>query len=195
MAKAKKPTKKGAKQPRTKARKAWHKQPDESTQSHEAFRAYLKMGPRRTLAKVGKALGKSHDLMERWSVAHGWVSRIDAYEAYQDEQWDAERRRDARLAARRHTRLAMSFTRKLKQKLKGMTPEDLEKMTPGDMARWLDVAVKVERLSLGMSTATVTGTGAKGEIEHTHNFIKEASASLASWLGVDVDTGETSSVV
>jgi hypothetical protein len=60
---------------------AWSRQPDESARAFEAFELYRDMGAERSLAKVGRELGKSTALMERWSATHDWVDRVKALEA------------------------------------------------------------------------------------------------------------------
>jgi len=60
---------------------AWEKQPEESSRAYEAFSAYRDLGAARSLVKVGQLLGKSVGLMERWSVQHSWVDRVEALEA------------------------------------------------------------------------------------------------------------------
>ncbi len=60
---------------------AWERQEAESSRAYEAFSLYRDMGSGRSLAKVGQSLGKSVKLMERWSVEHSWVDRVEALEA------------------------------------------------------------------------------------------------------------------
>ena len=46
----------------------------------------------------------------------------------------------------RHARLAVGFQQRIAQRLAEINPSEL---TPADMARWLEVAAKLERLSRG----------------------------------------------
>ena len=57
-------------------------QPNESTKAFAAFSEYLNMGAERSLAAVGKRLGKSEGLMERWSARFDWPGRVRAHEAH-----------------------------------------------------------------------------------------------------------------
>jgi len=59
----------------------WERQENESARAYEGFCAYRDMGPSRSLAKVGRLLGKSRALIERWSAEHEWVDRVKALEA------------------------------------------------------------------------------------------------------------------
>lgn len=60
----------------------WTRREGETSVAYEAFREYLNQGAKRSLASVGKTLGKSLALMERWSAAHDWVARALAHDQY-----------------------------------------------------------------------------------------------------------------
>lgn len=61
---------------------AWSRRPKESAPAYEALGVYLKMGADRSLSAVGKRLGKSISLIERWSSCGGWVGRAVAFDAH-----------------------------------------------------------------------------------------------------------------
>src|SRR5262249_46968089 len=61
---------------------AFEQQPKESEKAFAAFSLYLSMGAERSLAKVGRKLGKSKVMMERWSRRFEWLERVDAYAAH-----------------------------------------------------------------------------------------------------------------
>ncbi len=52
----------------------------ETPVAFQAFVIYRDMGPERSLAAVGRKLGKSKALMERWSSRHGWVLRAHLHD-------------------------------------------------------------------------------------------------------------------
>ena len=62
----------------------WERQSEETPKQYEAFACYRDMGPSRSLQAVGRELGKSRALMERWSAANGWVERARALDARDD---------------------------------------------------------------------------------------------------------------
>jgi len=64
----------------------WERQPGESPEAFEAFALYRDMGIERSTAKVGRRLGKSKTLMDRWSSDHGWVMRAAVWEREQDRK-------------------------------------------------------------------------------------------------------------
>ena len=53
--------------------------PKESAKAFAAFSAYLGMGPERSIAAVGRQLGKSGTLLERWSKRFDWPARLQAH--------------------------------------------------------------------------------------------------------------------
>jgi hypothetical protein len=48
-------------------REPWERQPGESEQAFGAWTQYMLMDPPRSLRRVGQELGKSHQLLDRWS--------------------------------------------------------------------------------------------------------------------------------
>lgn len=52
----------------------------ESAKAYEAARVYFRMDANRSTAKVGQELGKTKDLMDRWSSQHDWVERSREYD-------------------------------------------------------------------------------------------------------------------
>lgn len=95
-------------------RKPWERLPKETTEAFEAFKEYRDMGAERSLAKVGAKLGKSTELMERWSARHDWVKRVQA--------WDDEVEREASKNLLKEIAKMRSRQRKqaLKMQLKGL---------------------------------------------------------------------------
>lgn len=67
---------------REKAR-PWLRQANESDPAYEAFRVYLNLGPGRRLRDVSSketGVGKSWQLVTKWSGAHDWVERVRAFD-------------------------------------------------------------------------------------------------------------------
>ena len=52
--------------------------PGESVKAFAAFKRYLDMGEKRSLAKLGRLLGVSRQALEPWSVKFKWQDRIKA---------------------------------------------------------------------------------------------------------------------
>ncbi|MFC1705778.1 hypothetical protein ACFL59_03025 [Planctomycetota bacterium] len=126
---------------------AWERARGETAKAHQAFLVYRDMGPGRSLAKVAQELGKSKALMDRWSARWRWVSRVAEWDAHQQRLLRDEQEAARRRMARRHARIAVSFQRKVAQRLRALNPNEL---SPRDLAKWLEVAVKLERQARGL---------------------------------------------
>jgi hypothetical protein len=61
---------------------AFEQQPRESNKAFAAFKAYLDMGPERSIAGVSQKLAKSVPFLKRWSVKFDWAGRVAAWNAH-----------------------------------------------------------------------------------------------------------------
>lgn len=66
--------------------KPYERRDDETVQAYEAFALYRDLGAARSIDAVAKELGKSNQLIGRWSRVHDWVMRSRAYDEYIDAQ-------------------------------------------------------------------------------------------------------------
>jgi hypothetical protein len=55
--------------------------PTESAKAYAAFVAYCELGTQRSHEAVGQKLGKSRQIINRWSAQHRWQERVRAYDA------------------------------------------------------------------------------------------------------------------
>jgi transposase-like protein len=62
---------------------SWAQLPGESGPAYEAFRVFLEMGTRRSVAEVVRRLGKKQSLIWRWVTRHDWRHRAWLWEAHQ----------------------------------------------------------------------------------------------------------------
>jgi hypothetical protein len=125
----------------------WERLPGESKEAFQAFAIYRDMGAERSLAKVAKQLGKSTQLVERWSARDHWVMRADTWVVEADRVHRGfllEHRRDV---DRRLLRIAGAMQAKLVEALQALDVRDL---SPRDLGHWLDVTSKVQRQALGL---------------------------------------------
>ncbi|MGC9540023.1 hypothetical protein [Streptomyces sp. UG1] len=132
---------------------AWERQPGESAAAWEAFACYRDLGLSRSIGKVAERLVKSRTLIERWSTAHRWVLRAEAWDREQDRLWRAERHQAAREVARRHARLASAAQSKIVAQLQQLDPS---RLSPSDVIRWLEVTIRIERQAYGMDVGDVS---------------------------------------
>ncbi len=132
----------------------WERQDGESAQAFQAFAEYRDMGPDRSMAKVGQKLGKSTQLMERWSSQWHWTVRADAWDDELDRRSCKELQKGIAEMRKNHVSIAKAMLVKALHALE-MIPTD--KMTLRDIATTVDVASKLERISRGEATERTEG--------------------------------------
>jgi hypothetical protein len=159
----------------------WERQDDESAPAFEAFALYRDQGRDRSVRAVGRSLGKSGALIERWSSEKDWVRRAAAY----DRHLDARRREDREqqlldigrrqamqleAAAQALTQPVRAFLERISQHrdaghepFSGMSISELHHLAVTSL-RHLPSIVAAERLVAGLST---------------HSLSSDASASVA----------------
>ena len=125
--------------------------PRESAKAFEAFCAYRDMGPGRSVAKVGLALGKSTTLMARWSGRWAWVARVATWDADTAVKVAMAQQEEIVEMRSRHARIAAALLGKVVARLVKLDPAEL---TPAGLTRMFDVAMKAERTSRGASSET-----------------------------------------
>lgn len=152
----------------------WERQPKESSPAWEAFVTYRDMGADRSYRKVAELLGKNPSGPAHWCEKHLWVSRAAAWDAEQDRLHRKALQKQAKQATERHAKIAQQLNAKVVERLMAMgakpgkdgaPPTPPEHVSLRDLAKWFEVGVKVERLSLGLSSEKVeqtTGDAAGG---------------------------------
>ena len=126
--------------------KPWERQDSESAKAYEAFSVYRDMGADRSLAKVGQEIGKSTKMMEKWSKAHNWVERAEAWDREQDRILQKQQIEDIKKMRKRHANLAVAMLAKAATALKKIPDDEIK---AADVSRMVDVASKLERVSRG----------------------------------------------
>jgi len=146
----------------------WERQKDESSKAYAAFCIYRDMGPDRSIEKVYEKRSRRGPLsrLKNWSVKHNWVERAKAYDDYLERKKREEKEKAILEMAERHARLAMAFQQRVAQRLQEIDPAEL---SPADMAKWLDIATKLERLSRGEPTE-IEKQEVHGEVKNDNIF-------------------------
>lgn len=141
----------------------FEQRPRESDKAFAAFSLYLSMGPERSLAAVGRKLGKSEGLIERWSSKFDWPARVAAHAGHlaviEREATEALARTKAvewerREQQLRETEWAM-HERAIAAAKRGLDAYmEREKVYANlaDIARMLEIASKLGRLATGLGT-------------------------------------------
>jgi hypothetical protein len=147
--------------------KAWELQPNETPKQFSAFKCYLTMGEKRSCAAVGRALGKSAGLIERWCSRNAWRDRVAAFEAHVTAMATEAELNTLMLANIDWAKRAAEQREKEwrdAQALRAKAAEILAnknlKGTVIDAVRALSVASELERRAMNLPTANVEHAGA-----------------------------------
>jgi len=147
----------------------WERQKDERNKAYHAFCIYRDLGPDRSLEKTREILGKSAGYtrwMQTWSSKYDWVTRAQAYDDYIERKKREKNEKEILEMADRHVKLAKAFQQRLAQALQQIDPAQL---SPSDMAKWLDVATKLERMSRGEPTE-IGKQEVQGQVTQRHEY-------------------------
>ena len=150
---------------------SFEQQPRESAKAFAAFSLYLSLGAERSTREVGKQLGKSEGLIERWSAKFDWSSRVAAHaghlavverEAIQAAARGKAAEWETREQQLRETEWAMHERAigAAKRGLDAYMEKDKVYANLADIARMLEIASKLGRLATGLGT---DGEGRKGD--------------------------------
>lgn len=129
----------------------WEKQKGESRKAFQAFAIYRDMGMARSYTAVAQELQKSGTLIRRWAGRWSWEQRVDAYDAHIDEQARKKHEAERVAMSERQYRLARAMSTRVAESMQSMIDKK-EVLTHSDIPRWLDTAVRIERLVMGEVT-------------------------------------------
>lgn len=131
----------------------WERQKDEDWKHYEWFCKWRdSMAKDRRITIFSRAVGSSPATVKKVMEKNCWVKRFDAYKLKlleEKQELDAVEREDMCM---RHAALSMKLQEKLNDAIDAI---DSATLSPKDIVSWLDVAVKVERLSKGESTKNI----------------------------------------
>jgi hypothetical protein len=179
--------------------------PKEGAKAFAAFTTYLNLGPPRSLAAVGGALGKSESLIERWSRRYGWSERARAYDGHMARVAQEAEEATARAKADEWTRrqepvrdrewaLHEACMRVAEEALKRFLENARRGATLGDIARLIEVGSKMGRLASGMATdrtEVTTEHGGSVQLELTaalnkvYGDLTQAAGHPGAWKPLD----------
>lgn len=129
----------------------WERQQGEGARAFQAFVTYRDIDVERTLEKVRTKLGKSRTLIERWSRVWRWVLRVEAYDRLLDREKVKLKLKEQQEMLERHASIASAFQSQVVLRLNELViTGKVAELTPSEMAKWLEVSVKIERLSRGL---------------------------------------------
>lgn len=131
----------------------WERQPGESPKAFAAFCAYRDMNPYlRTQQRVATEKNISLSSIANWSVVHDWMKRVEAWDDEMDRQAVARYHEEIDKMHERHIQVSQKVMDKVEEAIDNLNAEDVK---PSDIARLIEVAAKLERLSRGDSGEAV----------------------------------------
>lgn len=163
--------------------RSWDRLPDETALAFGAFALYREMGPERTTAKIRQRLGKTEGYqrqLEFWSSKYGWVSRCVDYDAHLDHIRQQRVKVGIEKIAEKHAAIASGILGRAVQALQYV---DMANPTLREVAYVADIAVKMERLSSGMTTenrgiSSPDGTAVKVDVARKRDLSKMSDEEL-----------------
>lgn len=118
----------------------------EGPEAFEAFETYLDAGPTRAIRPVAAKIGKSRELLGRWSVTWSWDKRARRYDSEQDRVRREQHRAKLDKMYDTQARIANAMAGKLVERIRTLAVEDL---SAKEVAVWFKVIVDVQRQALG----------------------------------------------
>lgn len=132
--------------------KPWERQDGETIKQFEAFVVYRDLNEERSLAAVAQKLGKSKQLLCRWSSKNNWVDRCSAWDDERDRVARQEQIKNIKKMREEHAKVARNMIKIANKGLLKMMDEkgNLKvALNANEVARLAEVGSKMERISLG----------------------------------------------
>ncbi|MGZ4963569.1 MAG: hypothetical protein ACXWBP_04655 [Limisphaerales bacterium] len=179
----------------------FEQQPRESAKAFAAFGMYLSLGAERSVAAVGKKLGKSEGLIERWASKFDWSARVQAHSAHlavvEREAIEATARSKAaewegREQKLRETEWAM-HERAIAAAQRGLDAymaREKVYANLADIARMLEIASKLGRLATGLGT-----NGERDNGDELPTVRVEVTVALEKIYGAEVPPANEAKVI
>lgn len=133
-------------------RVAWAKQFREHIEQFEWFSYYRDLRSSRTVRAVSSFFKVDYKVVLTAANRWGWAQRVDAYDAHIDATYLTRRELDIMGMRDRHLMQSVDIQAQLANKIKGLKPEDIR---TEDIPKWLETAVRIERMAMGESTSNV----------------------------------------
>ena len=139
-----------------KSENSWERQPGETVQAFEACDLYCKSGDERSIRKVAQKLGKSQQLLSRWSSKWNWQSRSRDYDNEIKRKEVQAQKKAYQAMQQRQIGMAVQLQKKAFEALKDLPVESL---TPKDIKEFMKLGTELERLNLAPEKSGDTDNG------------------------------------
>lgn len=180
---------------------SWERMPEETSKQFEAFSIFRDIGPSRSISGVANLWSESGatSRLREWARKNKWHQRVIDYDEHMDRIMVVSHEEEIKKMVVRHAREAKLFQSKVHDRLENINPDELK---PHELIKWYETAVKIERLSMGISTENIKQeavkvkedainqeTLRKPEVrEKANKLIKAIADSQSSTYGVSTDS-------
>ena len=134
-------------------REPWEQQPGETPKAYAQFVAYRDMEPfSRSFKLAAQKFNLPTSSASLLASNNDWVARATAWDMYLDRARSAQNEMNQLEMAARHAEIAKLMLGKIKDRL---TTINFRALEPKVVSQWLEIAVKVERLSRGLTAESI----------------------------------------
>lgn len=131
----------------------WERREDEGWREYDLFCKWREASPQnRRITVFARAIQSTPPTVKKMMLKYDWEQRLSAYLEFLEKERLEVMAIERREMYERHAGLAEKLQKKLSDAIDNIDPTDL---SPKDITSWLDVSVKVERLSRGESTENI----------------------------------------
>lgn len=166
------------------AESVWEQLPGETPRAFGAFAAYrdLDRSERSIRAAYRRHTGREHANQATgtwyiWSSQFHWIERAAAWDAELDRAKRQALREEVERLARRHLNVAGVFESLVVQRLQKFNEQAIAGLTPGELAKWFEMAVRIQRQALGL----------QDEQKINMTVVFQRAQELAEQYGVSVE--------
>lgn len=134
---------------------AWFRFEGESKVAFDAFEIYLNLGTERTNKATAKRVGKSVQLMDRWSSKNEWVRRARAWDNHNTKMFQDQYDNATVEIARRQARIGKTLQSVGMQHVEKLEGEDV-RMNYHNAVSTIKTGVDIERVAMGQATQVIS---------------------------------------
>lgn len=122
----------------------WERRENETQEAFEGFETYVSMGADRSLAKVAAQLGKSQQLMERWSARDAWGRRALAWDRHSSRIINERTLMGTADMRARQAAQGINMQIRAAVRVKNMTEDEMKRLKPSEIVALARAGAEME---------------------------------------------------
>jgi hypothetical protein len=153
---------------------SWERLVGERSAAFAAFCTYRDFGLERNVRKAVDSFekdeairAKRYRVWRNWSTQYRWRERAADFDRYMEKLKQTELRKTIEAQGEMHRVVTGKMLEVVQKKLDGMNPDEL---TQGNVTEWVQTAIKAERESAGLVTASGKPELKQGELNFVSDF-------------------------